>query len=62
MGIVAASFGPHADLLTANKFGKQEAYNACVRALIGEATTLVVLVLTGVSVLNLEAFCQLSAG
>lgn len=59
---VGASFGPAADLLIVNKFGKQEACGAGFRTLIGEAITLGVPVLTCVNALNQGAFDQFSAG
>jgi nucleoside-triphosphatase THEP1 len=59
---VSASFGPDADLLIVNKFGKQEASGAGFRALIGEAIALGVPVLTCVNALNQDAFDQFSAG
>lgn len=59
---VGASFGPDADLLIVNKFGKQEASGAGFRTVIGEAIALGVPVLTCVNVLNQEAFDQFSAG
>jgi nucleoside-triphosphatase THEP1 len=59
---VGASFGPNADLLIVNKFGKQEASGAGFRTLIGDAITLGVPVLTCVNALNQEAFGQFSAG
>lgn len=59
---VGASFGPDADLLIVNKFGKQEASGAGFRTLIGEAILSGVPVLTCVNALNQEAFDQFSAG
>lgn len=59
---VGASFGPNADLLIVNKFGKREACGAGFRALIGDAITSGVPVLTCVNAMNQEAFDQFSAG
>ena len=59
---VGASFGPNADLLIVNKFGKREACGAGFRALIGDAITCGVPVLTCVNAQNQEAFDQFSAG
>jgi nucleoside-triphosphatase THEP1 len=59
---VGASFGPNADLLIVNKFGKQEACGVGFRTLIGDAIALGVPVLTCVNAQNHEAFDQFSAG